>query len=95
MYLAQKLVANVRIRHLAATFIQKMWRGYSVRKWYEGIKSSVIHFQAKVRGVLVRRQYQKMLEEHRRLSKQKEVRFRIFMPGDLPRKLILIRLMFT
>lgn len=28
---AQRQVMNLRVRHMAATFIQKVWRGYQVR----------------------------------------------------------------
>ena len=30
MFLAQRQTMNLRVRHMAATFIQKVWRGYQV-----------------------------------------------------------------
>jgi len=73
MYLAQKFVANLRIKDLAATFIQKMWRGYRTRRWYENLKTSCAEFQARVRGNFARQKYQQLLEERRNLIKQKDV----------------------
>ena len=34
MFLAQRQTMNLRVRHMAATFIQKVWRGYQVSYYY-------------------------------------------------------------
>lgn len=47
MFLAQRLAANLRMRNLAATYIQKIWRGYNTRIWYQNLKQSCIEFQAR------------------------------------------------
>lgn len=75
MFLAQRLASNLRMRHLAATYIQKIWKGYHVRKWYQDLKANCIEFQARVRGNILRQRYQHLLEEHRSLMKQKDVCF--------------------
>ena len=46
-FLAQRLYQNLRVRHLAATLIQKMWRGYEVRLWYTNLRRSLVHFQVR------------------------------------------------
>ena len=61
---------NLRVRHMAATFIQKVWRGYRVRQWYTNFRSSVIQFQSRARGSLVRRHFEQMRAE--REGRQRE-----------------------
>ena len=49
-FLAQRLYQNLRVRHMAATLIQKMWRGYEVRLWYTNLRRSLVHFQVRAGG---------------------------------------------
>ncbi|XP_021968609.1 unconventional myosin-IXa isoform X2 [Folsomia candida] len=72
MFLAQRLAANLRMRNLAATYIQKIWRGYNTRIWYQNLKQSCIEFQARVRGNILRQKYQHLLEKHKELQKQRD-----------------------
>ncbi|KAK8748447.1 hypothetical protein OTU49_016152 [Cherax quadricarinatus] len=65
-WIAQQMLAKMRIRHNAATFIQKVWRGHRVRKWYQNLRRALITFQACVRGQQSRERFQVMLEEWRR-----------------------------
>ncbi|CAG7723273.1 unnamed protein product [Allacma fusca] len=72
MFLAQKFVANLRMMNLAATYIQKIWRGHRVRKWYQNLRSRCVQFQARVRGNIIRQQVAGLLEQRRKLSKERE-----------------------
>ena len=49
-FLAHRLYQNLRVRHMAATLIQKMWRGYEVRLWYTNLRRSLVHFQVRRSG---------------------------------------------
>ncbi|KAF0291942.1 Unconventional myosin-IXa [Amphibalanus amphitrite] len=64
-FLAQRLYQNLRVRHMAATLIQKMWRGYEVRLWYTSLRRSLVHFQARVRGNSTRRRFAAARQEYR------------------------------
>lgn len=66
MFLAQRRVMNLRVRHMAATFIQKVWRGYRVRTWYTNLRASVTQLQSRGRGQLARRSFEQMkLDRHK------------------------------
>jgi len=67
MILAQRQTMNLRVRHMAATFIQKVWRGYQVREWYTNLRCSVVGFQSRARGNLARRRFEQM-----KLERQQE-----------------------
>ncbi|KAK4018446.1 putative Myosin-IXa [Daphnia magna] len=60
---AQRHVMNLRVRHMAATFIQKVWRGYRVRHWYTNLRCSVVSFQCRARGNLARRRFEQMKQQ--------------------------------
>ncbi len=60
---AQRQVMNLRVRHMAATFIQKVWRGYQVRHWYTNLRCSVVSFQCRARGNLARRRFEQMKQQ--------------------------------
>lgn len=62
MYLAQKHIKRI----YAALKIQKVWRGYKVRSWYQNLKAGAVVLQAHVRGFRVR-------EWRRQLVNQKKV----------------------
>ncbi|XP_059353222.1 unconventional myosin-IXb-like isoform X2 [Daphnia carinata] len=63
MIMAQRQVMNLRVRHMAATFIQKVWRGYQVRHWYTNLRCSVVSFQCRARGNLARRRFEQMKQK--------------------------------
>lgn len=65
MWIAQKMLGNLRMRHQAATYIQKMWRGMRVRRWYKNLRRIVISLQAHARGSQFRERYQTMQDEWR------------------------------
>jgi len=67
----------MRMRDFAATYIQKVWKGYQVRKWYQNLKNNCTQFQARVRGNFVRFRYKALVEQQRRLSKQRDVIFSV------------------
>lgn len=71
MVLAQRQTMNLRVRHMAATFIQKVWRGYQVRRWYTNLRCSVIGFQCRARGNLARRRFEQMKLEARLRQQEK------------------------
>ncbi|KAK2719040.1 unconventional myosin-IXAa-like isoform X2 [Artemia franciscana] len=71
MILAQRLVMNMRMRNMAATFVQKVWRGYRVRRWYTQLRCSVVQFQARVRGNNARERFASMKEEVQRKKQGK------------------------
>ncbi|XP_050731320.1 unconventional myosin-IXa-like isoform X3 [Eriocheir sinensis] len=73
-WLAQQAVNKMRIRHNAAVFIQKIWRGYSVRKWYQNFHRALIVFQACSRGNLARQKFQVMLEEWKQKKERGETK---------------------
>ncbi|XP_045142403.1 unconventional myosin-Vc [Echinops telfairi] len=58
----------------AAIVIQKHCRGYLVRNLYQLIRLATITIQAYARGLLARRQYRKMLQEHKAVILQKYAR---------------------
>ena len=63
MIMAQRQAMNLRVRHMAATFIQKVWRGYQVRHWYTNLRCSVVSFQCRARGNLARRRFEQMKQK--------------------------------
>ena len=71
MILAQRQTMNLRVRHMAATFIQKVWRGYQVRRWYSNLRCSVVGFQCRARGNLVRQHYEHLKRERPDADKEK------------------------
>ncbi|XP_042236083.1 unconventional myosin-IXb-like isoform X2 [Homarus americanus] len=73
-WIAQQLLAKMRIKHNAATFIQKMWRGHRVRKWYQNFRRALIIFQSCVRGEQSRQRYQVLLEEWKRQKSRGEIK---------------------
>lgn len=67
MYLVQKYIKQI----YAAIKIQKVWRGYKTRCWFDKLKCGVIVIQAHIRGLIARNHFAEM----RSLSaKQKKVR---------------------
>ncbi|MPC21470.1 Unconventional myosin-IXa [Portunus trituberculatus] len=68
-WLAQQKLNKLRIRHNAATFIQKMWRGHCVRKWYQNFHRALVAFQACARGKLFRQKFLVMQEEWKQKKK--------------------------
>lgn len=50
MYLVQKSVKQL----LAATKIQKAWRGYKSKEWFRKLKADLVVFQAHCRGFKIR-----------------------------------------
>ncbi|XP_071450412.1 unconventional myosin-IXb-like isoform X2 [Hetaerina americana] len=74
MVLAQRQLMQLKIRHTAAIIIQKIWRGYKVRSWYNNLCNSVVRFQANVRGNFARERFKAKLEElKRRQGHRKQV----------------------
>ncbi|KAK7086061.1 Unconventional myosin-IXb [Halocaridina rubra] len=65
-WIAQQTLARLRLRHHAATYIQKVWRGHKVRKWYNNFRRALIAFQATWRGEMVRQRFRVMLVEYRK-----------------------------
>ncbi|XP_076251183.1 unconventional myosin-IXb-like isoform X1 [Rhynchophorus ferrugineus] len=62
MYLVQKTVRQI----MAATKIQKYWRGYQCRSWMQKLKLGLIIFQAHCRGFKVRQMVaeKRVLRQH-------------------------------
>uniref|UniRef100_A0A3Q3KRB3 Myosin VC n=1 Tax=Mastacembelus armatus TaxID=205130 RepID=A0A3Q3KRB3_9TELE len=58
----------------AAVMIQRHWRGYRVRQVYQLVRLASITIQAFTRGWMARKQYRKMLKEHKALVLQKYCR---------------------
>ncbi|KAM7156689.1 unconventional myosin-Vc isoform 1-T1 [Molossus nigricans] len=58
----------------AAIVLQKHCRGYLVRSLYQLIRVATITIQAYTRGLLARRRYRKVLEEHKAVILQKYAR---------------------
>lgn len=56
MYLVVKFVRSVH----AAIKIQKVWRGYKCRTWFQKLKTGMVHFQAHCRGFLTRNKVAEM-----------------------------------
>ena len=73
MFLAQRFVVNLKMMHLAATYIQKIWRGHRVRKWYQNLRQSCVQFQARVRGNVIRQRVARIREERKTASADKLV----------------------
>lgn len=44
-WIAQQMLARMRLREHAATYIQKVWRGSKVRRWYQNFRRALIAFQ--------------------------------------------------
>ncbi|XP_055550610.1 unconventional myosin-IXa-like isoform X3 [Wyeomyia smithii] len=58
LYLKEKQAKFLRkIRTEAATLIQSTWRGYTVRKWYNRLKTGVLVIQARIRGNQARERF--------------------------------------
>ncbi|XP_053672693.1 unconventional myosin-IXa-like [Anopheles nili] len=63
-YLREKQEKFTRkIRNHAATVIQATWRGYTVRKWYDKLKTGVMIVQARVRGNQARARFKELLSK--------------------------------
>lgn len=75
-WIAQQMLAKMRLREHAATYIQKVWRGSRVRRWYQNFRRALIAFQACVRGEQARQRYRILREEWRR-QKAEEGRRRL------------------
>ncbi|XP_071524555.1 unconventional myosin-IXb-like isoform X2 [Panulirus ornatus] len=73
-WMAQQMLAQMRIRHNAATFIQKVWRGHRVRKWYQNFRRALIVFQACVRGQQARQRFRLLFEEWRQQRSRGEIK---------------------
>lgn len=73
-WLAQQKLNKLRIRHNAATFIQKMWRGHRVRKWYQNFHRALVGFQACARGKLFRQKFLVMQEEWKQKKSKDEAK---------------------
>ncbi|XP_030586985.1 unconventional myosin-Vc [Archocentrus centrarchus] len=58
----------------AALVIQRHWRGYRLRQIYQVVRVATITIQAFTRGRIARKQYKKMMEEHKVLVIQKYAR---------------------
>lgn len=57
---AQRLAQVFRARTEAALHIQTAWRMYKQRSWFKKLKSSVIIFQAYVRGNIARKKFDEL-----------------------------------
>uniref|UniRef100_A0A182K1V4 Phorbol-ester/DAG-type domain-containing protein n=1 Tax=Anopheles christyi TaxID=43041 RepID=A0A182K1V4_9DIPT len=63
-YLREKQEKFTRkIRNHAATVIQATWRGYTVRKWYDKLKTGVLVIQARIRGNQARSRFKELLSK--------------------------------
>lgn len=58
----------------SATFIQKIWRGYTDRKAYTSTKHSSIYFQSLIRSYLQQLEYNSMVEENSAIHLQSLIR---------------------
>ncbi|KAG7240324.1 hypothetical protein INR49_027017 [Caranx melampygus] len=58
----------------AALVIQKHWRGYRMRQIYQIVRLASVTIQAFTRGWIARKQYKKMMKEHKALVLQKYAR---------------------
>ncbi|KAM9974680.1 hypothetical protein ACTFIW_008142 [Dictyostelium discoideum] len=58
----------------SATFIQKIWRGYTDRKAYTSTKQSSIYFQSLIRSYLQQLEYNSMVEENSAIHLQSLIR---------------------
>ncbi|XP_023214421.1 unconventional myosin-IXa-like [Centruroides sculpturatus] len=65
-YLAQQKLINMKLQILAALCIQRVWRGYRIRKWYRKLQRGCIVIQAACRGYLNRKKYQYLWENHQK-----------------------------
>ncbi|CAL4061590.1 unnamed protein product, partial [Meganyctiphanes norvegica] len=75
VWIAQKMLGHLRMRHQAATYIQKMWRGMRVRRWYQNLRRIVLRLQAHVRGSQLRERYQTMVDEWRAMQTVRHKKF--------------------
>ncbi|KAG7245476.1 hypothetical protein INR49_010927 [Caranx melampygus] len=58
----------------AALVIQRHWRGYRMRQIYQIVRLASVTIQAFTRGWIARKQYKKMMKEHKALVLQKYAR---------------------
>jgi len=68
MISAQRLAQMLRARAEAALHIQTAWRTYKQHSWFKKLKSSVITFQAYVRGHNARKRFNELKKRRRPLS---------------------------
>ncbi|XP_012232804.1 unconventional myosin-IXb-like isoform X2 [Linepithema humile] len=72
---AQRLAQVLRTRTEAALHIQTAWRMYKQHSWYKKLKSSVIIFQAYVRGNIARKKFDELKKRKKPLpDKVQEVK---------------------
>ncbi|XP_012264562.2 unconventional myosin-IXa-like isoform X2 [Athalia rosae] len=60
MVSAQRLAQNIRLRIDAAIHIQASWKAHKQHSWFKKLRSSVIAFQAYVRGNNARKMFQEL-----------------------------------
>lgn len=72
MCLVQKAVFKTR----AAIKIQKTWRGYKTRKWYQRLATTLINFQAHCRGFKARQFF--LERKQKMLLHRDDVRFKLW-----------------
>lgn len=78
MYNAQRSLAMMKSRLLAAIHIQAAWRGYKVRSWYKKLRQGIMLVQAHAKGLLARRAFLEL--KAKIVPKQKQVRhFNIYV----------------
>jgi hypothetical protein len=66
-YLVRQKIQHLRMQHSAAIDIQRVWRGYRTRCWYQALTHGLILIQAHARGFLVRRRTQKLIIHQKRV----------------------------
>jgi myosin heavy subunit len=72
---AQRLAQVLRARTEAALHIQTAWRMYKQHSWFKKLKSSVIIFQAYVRGNIARKKFDELKKRKKPLpDKVQEVK---------------------
>ena len=76
MLKAQALAKEIRERN-AATRIQKIWRGYVVRKWYKQTSRRMVLIQTCVRRRKAAKAYKLLKAEARSVGKLKETNFKL------------------
>lgn len=47
-WLAQQLASNIRMQNQAATCIQRTWKGYRTRVWYNSLRHMLIRIQVSI-----------------------------------------------